>query len=222
MAKQIFIGLTTEGTTDARFLESVVERTFIDIAFECNSDVEPYIRYLNVDKVGLGFNEYVEKASQKGADEMGMDILCVHTDADSKDATRAYEEKIKPAKCLLADKENANCRILTPIIPVRMVEAWMLADRDLLKREIGTIVPDERLGINKMPELFADPKEIISNAIRIARQEMPRRRRRDLDISDLYASIGTKIALDKLELLPSYKLFREEVRMAYRELNLLV
>ena len=34
MARQLFIGLITEGPTDVRFLQSVVERTFIDVAFE--------------------------------------------------------------------------------------------------------------------------------------------------------------------------------------------
>lgn len=32
MGRQIFIGLATEGTTDIRFLESIVHRTFEDIA----------------------------------------------------------------------------------------------------------------------------------------------------------------------------------------------
>ena len=41
MARQLFIGLITEGPTDVRFLQSVVERTFIDVAFECENDLEP-------------------------------------------------------------------------------------------------------------------------------------------------------------------------------------
>ena len=222
MAKQVFIGLTTEGTTDIRFLESIVERTFIEVAFECNKDIEPYVRCINVEKVSLSFNEYIEKAFLQGVDEMGMSVLCVHTDADGKDASKVYREKINPAKAFLADRETDDSRILTPVVPVHMVEAWMLADKQLLKKEIGTVASDAELGINRMPESFADPKEVISNAIRVARQGMPKRRRRNLDISDLYASIGTKIELKKLGTLPSYNNFKEEVRMAYRMLNLLV
>lgn len=48
---------------------------------------------LDCGKVRLSFNEYVEKASRRGMEEMGMDILCVHTDADSKDTKRAYAER---------------------------------------------------------------------------------------------------------------------------------
>ena len=44
MGKQIFIGLATEGTTDVRFLESIVKRTFEDIALkECQQDIDIYI-----------------------------------------------------------------------------------------------------------------------------------------------------------------------------------
>ena len=85
MARQLFIGLITEGPTDVRFLQSVVERTFIDVAFECENDLEPYVKCLTVEKVRLSFNEYVEKASRRGMEEMGMDILCVHTDARSEE-----------------------------------------------------------------------------------------------------------------------------------------
>lgn len=51
MARQLFIGLITEGPTDVRFLQSVVERTFIDVAFECENDLEPYVKCLTVEKV---------------------------------------------------------------------------------------------------------------------------------------------------------------------------
>ena len=57
MARQLFIGLITEGPTDVRFLQSVVERTFIDVAFECENDLEPYVKCLTVEKVRLSFNE---------------------------------------------------------------------------------------------------------------------------------------------------------------------
>lgn len=222
MTRQIFIGLTTEGSTDVRFLESIVERTFIHIAFECKNDIEPYVKVLKIDKTRLSFNEYIEKASKQGIEEMGMHILCVHTDADNRTVDKVYMEKITPAKNYLENSEACLCKILIPVVPVQMMEAWMLADKLLLKKEIGTDMSDEELGINKMPELFSDPKDVISNAIRIAHQSLAKRRRKDLSINELYASIGKKIELQKLESLPSYNTFKEEVRSAYRILNLLI
>ncbi|CDA85729.1 DUF4276 family protein [uncultured Bacteroides sp.] len=222
MAVQVFIGLTTEGSTDHRFLMSIVERTFIDVAFECTKDVEPYVKFLDVNKSGLGFIQYIEKASKQGVEEMGMTVLCVHTDADDATAEKAYNNKINPAKQFLkTSTEQDICQLLTPIIPIQMIEAWMLADKELLKREIGTNKSDNDLGINRPPEQFSDPKDIIINAIRIAREDIVKRKRCCLDISDLYLPIGQKIELRKLENLNSYKTFKEEVRNTYKKLHLI-
>lgn len=99
-----------------------------------------------------------------------------------------------------------------------MMEAWMLADKDLLKAEIGTRKSDNDLGIDRDPEVIADPKSVIEEAIRVAQSDLPRRRQR-LTISDLYEIIGDKISIDKLLLLNSYRRFQEEVRSTYRALN---
>ena len=138
-----------------------------------------------------------------------------------EDTKRAYAEKINPAKEFLSDKKGEICKSLIPIVPVRMVEAWMLADKELLKEEMGTRMSDEELGINRMPELYLDPKATIIQAIGKSNRTTTRRHRKDLDISELYASIGARLELEKLHLLPSYRQFVDEVREAYRQLGLL-
>ena len=102
-----------------------------------------------------------------------------------------------------------------------MTEAWMLCDTDLLKAEIGTSKKDEELGIDKFPENYNDPKVAIENAIRSARQNLPKRRRRQLSIMELYSVIGQKISLNSLENLPSYQKFKEAIREAFLKLNYL-
>ena len=102
-----------------------------------------------------------------------------------------------------------------------MMESWMLEDKDLLKNEIGTTKTDNELGINRSPESITDPKAVIEEAIRIARQEITRRRRKELRISDLYLPVGQKVSIDKLKELPSYRRFQEDIRQAYRELHLM-
>jgi len=97
----------------------------------------------------------------------------------------------------------------------------MLADIELLKKEIGTSLSDVDLGLNRFPEYYANPKEAIENAIRITSSEKPKRRRCDLTISDLYLPIGQKMDLSKLKVLPSYRKFEESIRNSLRELNLL-
>lgn len=185
MTVQIFIGLATEGTTDIRFFESIVRRTFQEIALrECRPDIDIDIRRLNTKKTGRSFIEYVKQASYDGVKDFGMMVLAIHADADREtyDGRRRYN--IDPAQEELDKQGDDYCKILTPVIPVRMMEAWMLADKELLKSEIGTTKSDNDLRINRDPESIADPKAVIEEAIRIAQSDLPKRRQR-LTISDL-------------------------------------
>ncbi len=221
MHRQIFIGIMTEGTTDIRFLHSIVKRTFDSVAFdECRGDFENVVVPISINKAGLGFVEQVVEASRKGISENGIMILCVHSDADDENDIRVYTNKIRPAQIEISSKNEIEyCKVLTFVVPVQMIEAWMLADKDLLKREIGTDKTDNDLKINKRPEQIADPKQIIEQAIRIARQNLTQRRRNDLTISELYLPIGQKIAIRKLDALMSYQNFKENVREAFRQLG---
>lgn len=219
MIVQIFIGLATEGTTDIRFFESIVRRTFQEIALrECRPDIDIDIRRLNTKKTGRSFVEYVKQASYDGVKDFGMMVLVIHADADKETYDVRKRYNIDPAQEELDKQGDDYCKILTPVIPVRMMEAWMLADKELLKSEIGTTKSDNDLRINRDPESIADPKAVIEEAIRIAQSGLPKRRQR-LTISDLYAIIGDKIGLDRLSLLNSYQRFKEEVRNTYRTLN---
>lgn len=212
----------TEGTTDQRFLKSVVERTFHEIKFECETDVE----ILEIEELrdfkGDSFVEKVLDAAKKGFENFGMTVLCVHTDADSESAEASYQNKIEPAQnALEKTNEDEYCKILTAIIPVRTVESWMLADKELLKKQIGTDKTDQELGINKKPESIAKPKELIEDAIRIAREDQSQRKRKKLSIAELYAPIGQQVDLEDLEKLDSYRDFKNNVRKTFQKLKLL-
>ncbi|QDH78990.1 DUF4276 family protein [Echinicola soli] len=127
----IFIGLFTEGTTDLRFLKNVVKKAFVDIGFmECSSEMEFDIKEVRIDKSGLDFNTQVLNASRYGVDNYGISILCVHSDADSPNKILA-NQKVSRALENLKNSQEECCEIITPIIPVRMTEAWMIADKDL-------------------------------------------------------------------------------------------
>ncbi|MDP2422897.1 MAG: DUF4276 family protein [Bacteroidales bacterium] len=210
----------TEGNTDNRFLESIVKKTFDEIGFECNGDVETYVRFISIDKTGLGFVEQVLASSKKGIEEFGIMILCIHSDADSYNDLNTFQNKIIPAKNEINQQdENEYCKIITAIVPVQMLEAWMLADKELLKIEIGTNKTDTELGINRNPERISDPKTLIEEAIRIARIALTQRRRKELTINELYLPVGQKITIERLDTLPSFLKFKEAIRDAYRNLN---
>jgi len=222
MAKQIFIGLMREGSTDQLFLKSIIERTFEEIRFECNSDIDIFEIEEIKTKTGTNFIEKVLEASSIGYNNFGMMILCIHSDADNKTLEDTYRNRINPALEILATKNDSEfCKIVVTLVPIQETEAWMLADKELLKSEIGTDKSDIELQIHRQPESIANPKECIETAIRIAREGYTKKRRKDLTISELYLPIGQALNLDKLEVLSSYQDFKKNIKEAFRKLNLL-
>lgn len=220
MIPQVIIGFATEGTTDVRFLESIIQRTFEEVAFECNSDihvlpVQSLEKVTGEDFVGMML-EYAKRSI-----EHGIMVLCIHADADDSDDRKAFTYKITPAFEFVRHTNADVCKILVAIVPVQMTEAWMLADPDLLRHEIGTSKNANDLGIARAPETFSNPKAAIEEAIRIARSDSSARRRHQLRISELYQPIGQKIQLKTLERLAAYQKFKEAVREAYRQLHYL-
>jgi Domain of unknown function (DUF4276) len=218
----IIVGLFTEGSTDARFLERIVKNTLDDLVLECNTHTDTSVKLITIHKTGLSFVEQVLAASKQGCEEHNIHILCVHTDADDISVDNAYKYKINPAKnALKTQDEQAYCKILVAIVPVQEIEAWMLADKTVLKNELQTKKTDTQLGIHRHPESINNPKKAIENAIRIAQQDFSKKNNPKLTISTLYFVIGERLNIEKLETLPSYLLFKEEMKNAFRALNLL-
>ncbi|MFB2833149.1 DUF4276 family protein [Floridanema evergladense] len=219
MIPQIIIAYATEGTTDMGFLKSVIKRTFEEVALEYLQELE-IVDPIHISKFGGSIEEKALHYASQAVDN-GATILCFHVDADDRNDETAFKYLIFPAFDAIKKEKTAVCKNLVAIVPVQMTEAWMLADKELLKRQLGTKKNDEELGINKNPEDFSDPKNIIESAIRIAREHLTKRRRRKLTISELYQPIGQTIKLNKLDTLPSYQKFKEAVRDAFKQLNYL-
>ena len=220
MNKQLIIGFATEGNTDFRFLESIIQRSFEKVIFESEGQIEVLPVHF-IKKQHGEFIDVVIKYSHQ-ADKNGVMILCIHCDADDINDNSIIRNKINPAIKAVNSLEGINlCTNLVPIVPVVMTESWILSDTDLLKAEIGTIKSNIDLGIDKFPESYRDPKQCIKDAIRIARQDLPKRRRHDLTISELYLSIGQNICLKNLERLPSYQKFKEAVKDSLKKIDYL-
>ena len=223
MAYQICVALTTEGTTDINFLQNIVENLFVQIAFDhVRSETECIVNVVGVKKTGLSFAENVKEAAKEAHDIFGATTLAVHTDADKMTYDERRENNIAAAEAALQGlSSDEYCLLLTPVIPVRMIEAWMLADKDLLRSEFGTRLTDAQLGIDGNPEDMADPKAKIEDAIRIAKtQATHKNKANDVDISDLYAILGQKIPISKLETLSSFQRFEGEILETLTKLGL--
>lgn len=221
MSNFILAGLFTEGTTDIRFLLSVVERTLQDVAFDCTGDIETRVEAISIDKKDLNFNAQVLEASKEGFEKFGVLLLFVHTDSDDFDDDLIFNTKIYPANLILSEQdENLYCKNMVAIVPIQMTESWMIADRLLLKEEIGINKSDAELGIHLNPENLNDPKSVITEIIRLSKDETTKRKRsKGLKISDLYQIIGQKIELSELEKLSSYVKFKNSLIEKLRELN---
>ncbi|MVM42184.1 DUF4276 family protein [Spirosoma sp. HMF3257] len=220
MSNIITVGIIAEGSTDYRFLGGIIRRTFETVAMECATDIDVYsVDPIEVNKTAI--TDYVFNAAKR-ADEHGIMVMCVHVDADAETDKDAFADRINPAfDRVQIDKTADLCRNLVPVVPVRMVEAWMLGDKIALKQEMNTTLTDTELGIDRPPERIADPKACIEEAIRHSQKHKTRRHRYELTIGDLYEPLGINAQIAQLVLLPSFKKFQEAVRDAFRELGYL-
>lgn len=220
MSYQLFLGYTFEGTTDKVFYKSIIERTISDILCSySNKDVEIILTPFNKD--GDSFVEQAINSIKKGYLENSIDIFYIHSDADDSTIDNVIENKFEPLLKAASSIEEINeCEII-PIIPVYMTESWMLADFDLFKKEISTTKTKAQLSLSGNPEQFTDPKLKIIEALRITNSELPKKRRKDLLISDLYQIIGQKIEIEKLMTLDSFNKFYINSFEFLKNLNLI-
>ena len=225
MAYPIYVALTVEGTTDTRFLESLLTSVFQEMALNhVDEDVDCIVSVLGRYNKGDGFVEGILEASRDAMTEFGATALAVHTDADSM----SYDERRstnfdKVFEAIRGMNPDDYCKVITPVIPVRMVEAWMLADRDLLRAEIGTTLTNAQLDIDGDPETFSDPKEKIEEAIRRAAAKATHKKPvNNVCIDELYQIIGMKLSLESLERMPSFQRFEQEILASFREIGLRV
>lgn len=181
------------------------------------------VRTVDTDKKKSSFSEYMLSAAERSC-ELGLSVLCIHADADSTSNEDTVTNKFEPFFEELERQSNdTHCKNIVMIIPVRETESWMLADKELFKQRINAVtLSDNDLGINKRPEDFSNPKEIISKAISRAQEERTRRRRHDLTIADLYDDIGRLINLDKLRQVPSFLEFENGAREALIRLGYII
>ena len=216
MSNILQIGYTAEGTTDQRFLSNIIRKTFEYAVYDCHSEIEVYEPEF-LAKQGENFVSQIEKIVKEYS---YFHVICIHCDSDSPTIDDVFRNKITPALNAVTLLDDV-CKNLVAIVPVQMTEAWLMADFELLKAKIGTTKSNNELGlpnrINQV-ERIADPKEVVSSAIKIAQAGLTRKRRK-LVISSLYSPISQEVSIEYLIQLPSFNRFLNEVRNALKRLN---
>lgn len=176
MSRQVIFGLTTEGTTDEKFLGNVIFRLLEDLSWKCDNEFDVY----PIQIIRANGDSFIDKMIDAATIAYSRShALCIHTDADDRSSDPVMQHKIQPfLDAINSLKEDNICKVIVPTIPIQMIESWMLADTQLLKDLIdASKKSDHDLGIDKQPESYSDPKSVISNAIRIAMADKPKRRR---------------------------------------------
>ncbi len=220
MNNTLVIAFYAEGTTDIRFLSKIILRTTEEIILNRSQSIisvlEPFP--IEVQKTG----DRIQEIRQVAAKAYGYNILIIHADADYEIDEKAFKERINPGfESVKLDKTEEFCKDLVAIVPVQMTEAWMLADKETLKEELGTQKNNRELGLNfplKQLEKIADPKSKIQEIMRIAFKDLPTRKRR-MQISSLYSPLGQQVSLEILEQLPSYLKFKADLTNVLIKLN---
>jgi len=125
MSEFITIALNAEGSTDYRFLKSIIHRTLEDIILNCDKDIEIYpIKEIKKPSSGLTYIQNVENVSKEAFDS-GIKCLVLHCDADHTTKDNVMNCKLGPAiKHIVNHEEKRNlCLNLIPLIPIQMSEA---------------------------------------------------------------------------------------------------
>lgn len=212
------LALYCEGNTDKRFLPPIIQKTSRYILYT-HSRVDVEVMQIQI--------MMREDREQHGAifaaarQARGYDILIVHADADGPTAQEAHSQRFEPGYKQVLESQEEICRDLIPIIPIQAIEAWMMADYQLLLDEIGTDLRPTELNIPtraNQVETISRPKQRLKQAVHIAYAHRTRRQRAT-DIDFLYEPIGEKISLERLRMVTSYNQFVSDLTTTLKSLN---
>jgi hypothetical protein len=214
------MGLYGEGRSDERFLPVVVQRTAERVVEGANADVEVSpVLALGADVRGSTTRARADCIAEAARLARHLDVLVVHTDADRRTRDRALRERVEPGMALVQELRaggEALCGTLVPVVPVRMVEAWMCADVEGL---LAALPVERAVAAELLPaasaevERLADPKDVLR---RLVERSALRARRRRAGVPQ--ERLGTAICLEVLDQVPAYAAFRDDLRRALAHL----
>jgi hypothetical protein len=215
----LVVALYAEGSTDDRFLPPIIQRTAESIIAQYGQNVVDVLEPVIVPSQPHQHRE--ECILSAACYAHGYHALIVHSDADDRTPDRALLERIQPGFDLVARTDQEACKHLIPVIPVQMIEAWMLADHSALCEVIGTNLSPQILGLPSRSaevERDANPKQTLKEVIQKALSHRPQRRRQ-LDFTTRQESLARRINLNTLYSVPSYREFFINFKKTLAELN---
>ncbi|MGC9397981.1 MAG: DUF4276 family protein [Anaerolineae bacterium] len=219
--KQLVLALYVEGPTDERFLPPLVRRTAEDLLIGQDVDI---LDPLLIDDEVHARPTLVEQLVAAARKARGYHLLIVHQDADAPTRDPALEKRINPGVRALAQHGDDCQQRIVPLVPVRMVESWMLTDAEAFCAVLPGCKDPHRLAFPPAPhqvESLPDPKVFVAQAIEVGMAHRSRRHRWRFDFTRVQSRLGETIRLEVLQKVPSYRAFRENLAHALMELHFL-
>lgn len=215
----LVLGLYAEGRTDDRFLPIMIQRTSeLILAQHDQANIEALEPV--VIKKSPGISSRIEGILQAAQEAVEYHALVVHSDADNRTHKQTKKVLFDPGYELVQRTVGNLCKNLLPIIPVRMVEAWMLADCEKLREILGTSLATQDLGLHRRPrqvELYRDPKETLKQVVQKSYPNHPGQWGRI--IGSLYDELASEIRLERLSEVSAYRQFKEDLIATLKKLN---
>lgn len=135
------------------------------------------------------------------------DLLFIHRDAEGA-AYQLREVEIQQAASMVED-----CPPFVAMIPVRMLEAWLLVSESAIRIASGNPHGNVQLSLPRVPQIegFADPKEELFTLLRRA-SERRGRKLDQFDVSFARTLVSQNIKdFQTLRMLPSFVKFEAEL-----------
>lgn len=215
----VVLALYAEGPTDERFLPVVIQRTVQRIVERRGRNVVDVLEPMRV-SISPGIKEQAQRILDAARQTAGYHMLVIHADADHPTAERAFAERFQPGE-ILVQKEDISHH-LVPLIPVQMTEAWLLADPEALQQVIGTKMTANELSLPvhaHQVESDPSPKQTLAQVVRQAATQ--RRHRRTVRVRDVFAPLARTISLERLQGVPAYQQFVEDISGALIALHII-
>lgn len=198
------IGLYAEGPTDYDLLLPLLFKLTAELVARYPGSFDDLPDPLKIDE-----HSRVKKRAQRIAEAIERHPECrvvvVHADADG-DARRAREERIEPGITEARRRLGDRVPPIVACVPVREIEAWMLADEAAFRELVGK---HAELRLPREPERSSEPDRDLDAIFRLAHRKRPR---------DMYAFMGKNLGLPALRRLPAFRAFEAELTAALEQL----
>jgi hypothetical protein len=213
------LALYAEGPSDTHFLPPIIQRTSAALLARFALNMVGISDPLIIAKKHGDLDRCILQASQEACH---CHALLVHNDADRLEYNEAKRQRFEPGLQLVRTCGGEVCQHLVPVIPVRMIEAWMLADSNALKNVLGTNLDQQTLGLPRraaLVETIADPKYRLNEIIRKINAAAGSRRRQPINLNAKLEPLARQVDLNRLFEVPSYRAFVNDLTKTLEQLH---